>query len=147
LKVVLQSVVSHDNTLEEGEEGSEVLQKTFMSVFEDVFSTTNSTEFAKALKDTAEVMMVNSTSFDSVEVEFGGYLLTVEEIFMKSSEPSAYPTSAPTDIWSNAKLQNAENTGTFNLQFGWIIGSCVFIFTIMPCGIFFYRKRGSLFVV
>lgn len=144
---MLQSVVSHDNTLEEGVEGSEVLQETFMSVFGDVFSTDNSKEFADTLKNTSMVMMVNSTSFASVDVEFGAYLLTVEEIFIKSSEPSAYPTSAPTEIWSNAKLQNAENTGTFNLQFGWIIGSCVFIFTIMPCGIFFYRKRGSLFVV
>ena len=66
-------------------------------------------------------------AFDSVSAIVSSINISnVQEVFLKSSEPTSAPSAAPTGFYDNAKLDEGRELGPLALsQFGWLIGICI----------------------
>lgn len=120
----------------ESNQDATILLSSFVETLSKVLSNTSNVEAALWNSD--------SQVFGSVAVENEPFNVQMNRLFINSHYPTGQPTSSPTDLYINAKLQHLQIVGPlvasqFYGMIGFVFGFCL----LFPILFYFYRQRGE----
>jgi hypothetical protein len=118
-----------------------ILLSSFVDILSEALSNTSNIE--------TELRNADPQAFGSIEVESEPlnettWKLSIEKLFVRSSIPTGQPTSSPTDLYNNAKLQQVQMLGPLSAsQFYGMIGFVIGVCFLLPIAFYVYRQRGE----